>query len=399
VKRWLIMRRFRLITTGWLAGWLLCQGTVSAAPCPPVAQQIVQLVHEKAQAVNRRDWISFQRVLHPDCPVYMQEQKRWFQDAIRYVDRGSYRLDVLSVIPYRPYQVLAWVEQSYRRKGTRYAVKFPLLFQRTDQGWRDSDYPFRHMTGTGVIVRYTDQRLHDQATVALGTVQRSLVQFRSKYGWTPRRDVEVKLYHHPEVFRQSVKLSLPMWAAGWHEAGQAIKFVGLSNVDDWEPSFAMGIVHEMTHHMISELTGDNAAYWLQEGAAGYYQSHLLPGLKEDEDPTVSVTPLWTVRDLEQRNLERLSDVEATQFYAQSRDFFQFLVERYGEKKLQRLFAVLAMFPVIDQDSSDKLAICNARTRKAVQKALGKSLDRIGVEWVIHKRKAVGEKGIENGSGS
>lgn len=378
----------------WLVGLLLWQGTVMATPCPPVAQQIVQLAHEKAQAVNRRDWPSFQRIIHPDRPVYMQEQKRWFQDAVQYVDPGSYRLNVLSVIPYRPYQVLAWVEQSYRRKGTRYAVKFPLLFQRTDQGWRDTDYPFRHLVGRGVIVRYTDSRLRDQATVAMETVQRALVQFRSKYGWTPGRDVEVKLYHHPEVFRQSVKLSLPMWAAGWHEARQSIKFVGLLNVNDWGPSFAMGIVHETTHHMISELTGDNAAYWLQEGAAGYYQSHLLPGLKEHSDPTVSVAPGWTVRDLERRNLERLSDGEAEQFYAQSRDFFAFLVERYGEKKLQRLFGVLAMYPVIDRDSSDKLAICNARTRKAVQKVLGTSLDRISLEWVQHKRKVVGDKGIE-----
>ena len=75
----------------------------------------------------------------------------------------------------------------------------------------------------------------------------------------------MKLYHEPELFRQMVKPSLPEWAAGWNEAGQSIKFVGALRMDDWEGSFASGLVHEVTHKMVSERTGDNAGTTATQG--------------------------------------------------------------------------------------------------------------------------------------
>ncbi|PRX39612.1 hypothetical protein CLV97_1221 [Planifilum fimeticola] len=366
---------------------LFAVAPAAASPaCPePVADTVRKLVKEKEAAVNSGDEERFLRVIHPDRRTYWREQKRWFEDAVRYIDPGSFRMEVESIAPERPFRVRALIKQSYRKDGKTRSVRYPLRFEKTEQGWKDSDLPFERMASGDVVVFYTDPRLKKQAAVALDIVSRAVDAFYEKFSWVPAEAVEVKLYHHPELFRQSVKLSLPEWAAGWNEAGQSIKFVGAIQMDDWEESFASGLVHEVTHKMVSERTGDNAAYWLQEGAAEYYQTRLLPGLYSVSDEQRIDRP-WRFVVLESLQLEKLPVKEASQYYSQSAALFRFLIERYGEKKIGEVFAVLRQFPVIDRDSTDKIPELNRRTRAAIKKVLGKTMEQLEREWIKEYRE-------------
>ncbi|GGE24583.1 hypothetical protein GCM10011571_28430 [Marinithermofilum abyssi] len=360
--------------TVWIIAIFLCsflgmipEAKTQAAAEPGAVWHVRHLLKEKEEAVNHNKWERLFRVLNPDLPAYIEEQKRWFRDAVRFVDPGTFRLEAVSVMPDSEHQLRVWVKQQYRHHRQLHESQYPLLFEETASGWKDSDLPFFHLTRGNVTVHYTDQHLTELSSIAMDAVTKSLEAFHKRYGWQPRRHVEVKLYHHPEWFRQSVKLSLPQWATGWHEANQSIKFVGVDSYAD-KKWFSSGIVHELTHQMVSELTGDNAAYWLQEGAAEYYQSHLLPGIRtEPEEPE---QPSWSLTRLEKTSLESLKGKAVSRYYRQCYLWFRFLVERYGEKKMQQVFEVLQLSPSIDADASDKREVTNQRTRAALRRGLG-----------------------------
>ncbi|MFC4075270.1 peptidase MA family metallohydrolase [Salinithrix halophila] len=344
-----------------------------------VEKEITRLIKQKEDAVNHKDRRRFLEVIHPGMRTYIQEQKRWFDDAVRWIDRGSFRLKMISLIPGKEHQVRVWLEQQYSRKGKTTTVKFPLLFQETEKGWRDADLPFYHIARGDVLVHYSDERLKEQALISLEAADRAVHGLERQFGWHPAERLEVKLYHSPEVFRQSIKLSLPDWAGGWHEAGQSVKLIGTAAVTD-RKLLSSGIVHEVTHQMISEMTGDNAAYWLQEGAAEYFQSHLLPGIRTEEEEAY-VKPRWSLGRLETIHLESLPEKEAKAYYAECDQFFRFLMEQYGVEKVKQLFAVLELSPAVDRDSGEKLPLINRRTRSAIRKVYGKSLEQLERDWI------------------
>lgn len=159
-----------------------------------------------------------------------------------------------------------------------------------------------------VIVKYTDERLSEQASVAFHVVDRALDAFRDRLHWV----------------------------AGWNEYGQAIKFAVHEDVDrSADTAFASGIVHEITHHVIGDLLNDHAAYWLQEGLAEYYERHLLPGLRVKENGQMGELEErpWTFDQLERMNLEALPATDARLYYQYSYDLMQFFMKQYDEDDL------------------------------------------------------------------
>ncbi|SEN40688.1 peptidase MA family metallohydrolase [Lihuaxuella thermophila] len=377
LRRGLIHLCILLLISGISQQIWLAEAYAEMAARPDSDEKMVrELVKQKEQAVNQRKWRSYLRLLDPAKKMYIQEQKRWFQDAVQYIDAGSFRLKVLSVVPLNKDQMCVWVHQSYTKNGKMYAVKFPLLFLRTRQGWKDADLAFKQLPSDFITVYYSDSSLEDQAHIALDTLNKAVYVFKQRFDWSPAR-IEVKLYHDPELFRQSVKPSLPSWAGGWHEAGESIKLIGgLPN----SAVFASGLVHELTHQMVSELTNDNAAYWLQEGAAMYYELHLLPGLHDGYSLEWDTEQMMSVSELEHTNLERLSPREAARYYQTCYRLFSYLIETYGDQQIQKVFSVLRKSPPVDVDSSQKLRLLNEKTGEAVREVLGISMEELDRNW-------------------
>lgn len=267
------------------------------------------LLKTKESAVRERDLKRFLSVIDSNNPFYVQEQKRWFADAIKVIEPTSYRLELLRIDQKQKNQLHIMVRQSYQQNGKRYVVQLPLLIRKTQAGWRESDLAFKQLKSDPIQVFYTIPALEESAHIALDIVKRALHVMKERNHWIAKR-VEVKLYHDPEVFRQSVKPSLPFWAGGWHEARQSIKMVVNHRQSKW---LASGLVHELAHQMVSELTNDNAAYWLQEGAAMYYEAHLLPGIHEEIPSIEEDQPAkYSLTELKGMDLEKLPDKEADQ---------------------------------------------------------------------------------------
>ncbi|SDX55804.1 hypothetical protein SAMN05444487_1252 [Marininema mesophilum] len=350
-----------------------------------VEKEVNRLVAQKALAVNKRNRQVFLEVIHPKMRTYLQEQKRWYDDAIRWVDPGTYQLKVVSLIPDKVHRVRVLLEQKYSHHGKVSSVKFPVIFQETEKGWKEADLPFYNLRRGSILVQYSDPDLSEKAHISLEAADRGVRVLGRLFGWRPHDRLEVKLYHRPEIFRQSVKLSLPSWAGGWHELGQAVKLIGTATASD-SKLFSSSIVHEVTHQMVSELSGDNAAYWLQEGAAEYFQSHLIPGIRSEKE-VHHFKPYWRMSQLEKFNLERLPSKEAAAYYAQCYQFYRFLIEEEGFAKMKRLFSVLKLHPAVDQDSAQKLPLINKRTREALEKVYQSSLSDLEQRWLESLKKA------------
>jgi hypothetical protein len=327
---------------------------------PDVCRAVGQLMKQKEQAVHRRKLDLFLQTIDPENTFYRQEQKRWFQDAIQGMDPDSFHLKVLSVMPDRDKTVRSVVEQVYSAKGEPVSVRWPVRLRLTPQGWKESDLAFEQWGDQKITVYYTNPALKMNAQIAYHTLKKAAAKLQKRLAWQPQK-MEVKLYHDPEWFRQSVKPSLPRWAGGWHEANQSIKFLAGHTAPD---QLASGMIHELAHQAVSDLTNDNAAYWLQEGAAMYYEAHLMPELHVNHQVEL-LERTWSLADLENTPLEKLPAEKAHQYYLNSYVRYRQLVGQYGEEGIQKLFARLKKFPYIDEESEPKRKQLNQRTRKAL----------------------------------
>lgn len=360
---------------------LLCfvflQGNLAFATPDSKELIIKSILREKEQAVNQKNQSQFLSIIDQENSFYVQEQIRWFSDAIRYIDPNSFHLELIHVYPQQGNHFCADVKQSFRKNGNLYSVVMPIRIRKTEEGWRDSDLDFLRLQNGPVVVSYTRPEMEEKAYIALDTIKRALYVIQNRYHWNPKR-VEVKLYHDPELFRQSVKLSLPIWAGGWNEDKQSIKLI----VSKEEPNrFASAIVHELTHQMVSDLTQDNAAYWLQEGAAMYYETHLLPGLHEEKLPEEDqVKPKYTLAELQKLNLEKLPDQDAYQYYYSSYQLFRFLIDEFGEERMDQLFKQLRQYPYINMDTVMKQEKLNQLTNQAIQKVFSLTEQQLDHKW-------------------
>lgn len=350
--------------------------SVSAATTPRVDEEIRLIVADQNRAVNEGNWEQFRKHLWMNAESYVQERKQWFQDAQAFMDPGTFDMEVESITPHKPGQLLVQVRQSYQKNGVRHIVRLPLLYQQTEHGWKDADLLFQTVTTDHVTVKFADEDLSEQANVAINTAEKAIEAFSERLNWNPKKPILIKLYAEKEVFRQSIKLSLPQWVIGWNEPGQSIKFIGDSKPDEL---FAAGIVHELTHQVLSDLSNDNAAYWLQEGVAEYYQRHLLPGLNVQESMTLQ-KPRWTLEQMERLNLESLRGAEVQSYYLHAYDIVRFFMKRFGETEFRQWCAALKMHPNKDVDPSEKRAQLNVRTREAFEKATHYAIDDFAKEW-------------------
>ncbi|WP_044641121.1 peptidase MA family metallohydrolase [Risungbinella massiliensis] len=335
---------------------------------------IQKLLDKQSAYLIQKDLSGYLRTIHSDDGAYYYEQLRWLQDVDQYIDPASFQQKVVSLKKQNNIQV-AEIEQIYSIKKKRYTAKKEIRINQSQHGWSIEEHFPYFLEKESIKVYYMNPNHHEKATSSLKIAQLTAKQFQQKYNWRPKQTI-VKLYDRPEVFRTSVKFTLPQWAAGWHEHKESIKLIG-----SYDPKFLQNaIAHEMTHQMVSDLTGDNASYWLQEGAAMTYETELSQ-TKQTMDLPRELR--FKVTELGEKDLESLPDQEAWRYYLSSKVLFEFLLDQYGQSKMEKLLIELAKSPERDGDSRSKRVENHIVTLNAIKKVYGMSEKDLNEGYLLY----------------
>lgn len=277
-----------------------------------------------------------------------------------------------------PDKAIVSLTQTFRLKdgGERFYDYDAVYLLRNGQ-WKDSDYAFDKLRRDGVIVRHW--RRPTLAQAALEEVLKNLAWLKQAFGWQPKSEVVIKIYPEHTPFLYSIKPSLPTWVAGWDEAGESIKFYAPR--DDAHLR-AGALLHETTHHMLSDLSNDNAAYWLQEGLASWAVEAEKGGAatRPAGNRLDGAMPRWTLPQLEALDLESMQGEGVSAYYAESLLVVRYLMETYGMDKFKAVAAELARHPYNPVTAAEKQDETNRLTRQAITKALGVPYDQFAQAW-------------------
>ncbi len=233
--------------------------------------------------------------------------------------------------------------------------------------WLDSTHKWQTVT-------QGDLRLHwysgsqSFANDLLGSASNGLTRLETQAGLTIDAPVDFYIYANTADMRDAV-LYEPSWTGGLAFPENDIVILGISTGDlDWG---RRSIVHELTHVLVGHRTfsclGD-VPTWINEGLAVYSEGDLDPASQAQLDDAIRSDQLLTVRSLS-GGFSEITD-KALLSYSESYSLVKFLVETYGQDKMNALLVSLRDGATVDE---------------ALQANYGFDVDGFEGEW----RKAIG----------
>jgi Zn-dependent M28 family amino/carboxypeptidase len=293
------------------------------------------ILDRREQAVSSGDKAAFLATVNPDDAVFLVEEGHWFDDLTKNpVAAYTLNAQVLSV---DANGALAHLTMSARLQNASdsKAASYTARFIRLGDRWALAGPEWKMAEGGHFVVKYVGES-EATARAALDAAEMAYAQVTADLNYTPASRTEIKLYDDLAVMHTSILLSLPEWANGWYEPGEAIKLG--PRVD--EAAFAAYIAHEFTHRALFDLGVSTA--WIHEGVAVFEsvrtqperlassQSRYVPVVREAQRTQNlfdwAAMPGW----------DGVSDERATLFYGQSWMLVDEFVKQFGMDALNRL---------------------------------------------------------------
>jgi hypothetical protein len=210
--------------------------------------------------------------------------------------------------------------------------------------WLDSTYKWQTLTDR-------DLRIHwyrgDQAFAreVLSAARGGLALNEQSAGLKPDGVIDIYIYGDYDDLRSAV-LYAPSWTGGQAFPDFNIVIIGIApNNLEWGKA---ATVHELTHVLVGNLTfsclGD-VPTWLNEGLAVYSEGGLDSVSQRQLDQAIRQDTLLTVRSIS-GGFSEVAD-KANLSYSQSYSIVKFLVETYGQPKMNELLLALRDGTTID----------------------------------------------------
>ena len=211
--------------------------------------------------------------------------------------------------------------------------------------WLDGVHDWQTLTSGPVNLHwyYGDEAF---AREMLAAAEAGLARLQKDAGL--RAETPIQLYIYANVYdMQEAILYEPSWTGGMAFPEFDIVIIGLSPEErDWGRDI---IAHELTHVLVGHLTysclGD-VPTWLNEGLAVYAEGDLDPGAAAQLDQAIRSDQLLSVRSLS----GGFSEVPSRAYlsYSQSYSIVKFLVENYGQDRMDTLLLALRDGGTIDE---------------------------------------------------
>lgn len=210
--------------------------------------------------------------------------------------------------------------------------------------WLDSTYKWQTLTDRDLRIHWykgNESFAREILTAARG----GLTLNQQSAGLKPDGVIDIYIYGDYDALRNAV-LYAPSWTGGQAFPDFNIVIIGIApNNLDWGKA---ATVHELTHVLVGHLTfsclGD-VPTWLNEGLAVYSEGGLDSTSQRQLDQAIRQDTLLTVRSIS-GGFSEVAD-KANLSYSQSYSIVKFLVETYGQPKMNELLLSLRDGTTID----------------------------------------------------
>jgi len=210
--------------------------------------------------------------------------------------------------------------------------------------WIDSDFDWKTKSAENLNLHWY-QGDETFVNALLQAASDGLSLLKNSAGLEPENPIDIFIYADYDDLRDAI-LYEPSWTGGQAYPDHDIVIIGISPSNlDWGQD---AIVHEITHVLVGHLTfsclGD-VPTWLNEGLAVYSEGDLDPDSQAQLDQAISDNSLLSVRSLSS-GFSEVPD-KATLSYSQSYSIVKYLIETYGQDKMDTLLSSLKDGTTID----------------------------------------------------
>ncbi|MDK1029041.1 MAG: peptidase MA family metallohydrolase [Anaerolineae bacterium] len=179
----------------------------------------------------------------------------------------------------------------------------------------------------------------------LNAASTGLMRLQADAGLEPTEPIHLYIYANTDDMKDAI-LYEPSWTGGLAFPEHNIVIIGISQRNlEWGRAT---ITHELSHVLIGHLTfsclGD-VPTWLNEGLAVYSEGELDPASKSQLNEAISNDNLLTVRSLS-GGFSEIPD-KASLSYSQSYSIINFLIDTFGQEKMNTLLITLRDGTTID----------------------------------------------------
>ena len=248
--------------------------------------------------------------------------------------------------------------QEYNYNGKYYSCSYDARFLNVNGKLLYDGLFCNHADRNGATVQYPDG-YESVANLLAEDADAFLNAINAYYTYTPDPGICIKVYDDQDIFLQSIKFDLPDWVGGWHEFGESIKIYWPYKNYEVDPAT---VYHETTHWFLSEITNDNAAYWIQEGLATLFETNLTTGLdnmaflyNNDIVALAENGGIWDLEKLSSTNPEELTDIVMVRgYYALSALCVKHIIDTVGIERFLDVMDDLKSNDVIRTTASEKI---------------------------------------------
>ena len=310
------------------------------APLTQARAGIDEVLRQREQAVQAGDKAAFLATVNPDDAAFLAEEGHWFDDLARH-PVSAYALKA-QLVALDERGALANLQTAATLKdGSKTAqASYQARFIRAGDRWVLAGPDWTVEQGEHFVVKYAAPTTRETALSVLNAAERAYAQVTDDLAHAPASPTEIKLYDDQAVMLASILPSVPSWAKGWYEPGEAIKlWVGAKGMD-----FASVIAHEFTHRVLFDLGVD--LEWLHEGVAVFETMRAAP----ESAASLQTRYVSAVREAQrtQKLLDwanmptyaELNEQDTTLYYGQSWMFVDEFVRQFGMDSLHRLLRSL-----------------------------------------------------------